>query len=88
MRIWVTVHKDGSLSVQDEGRGIPIDKHKSRSLGLELAMTKLRRGKFNEKAYKVSGGLHGVGLQSSTHCPNGQESKSGAKTKSIPKNTK
>ncbi len=61
-RIWIIVHKDGSISVQDEGRGIPVDKHKSGISGLELAMTKLHAGgKFDEKAYEVSGGLHGVG---------------------------
>jgi DNA gyrase subunit B len=60
--IWVTLGTDGGATIRDNGRGIPVEKHKSGVSALELTMTKLHAGgKFGGGAYKISGGLHGVG---------------------------
>jgi len=63
-KIIVKLNKEGTVTVQDDGRGIPIKEHpKYKKSGLELVMTTLHAGgKFDSQAYKVSGGLHGVGV--------------------------
>jgi topoisomerase-4 subunit B len=63
-KVHVTLFKDGSLQVADDGRGMPVDLHpKEKIPGVELILTKLHAGgKFNDKNYQFSGGLHGVGV--------------------------
>ncbi|MDO9372651.1 MAG: DNA topoisomerase IV subunit B [Gammaproteobacteria bacterium] len=63
-RIEVTLYKDGSLAVSDDGRGMPVDMHPEEKIsGVELILTRLHAGgKFSGKVYRFSGGLHGVGV--------------------------
>ncbi len=63
-RIEVTLYRDGSLGVVDDGRGMPVDRHPQQKIsGVEVILTRLHAGgKFSDKNYRFSGGLHGVGV--------------------------
>src|SRR3989338_4429956 len=63
-KISITINKDGSATIEDDGRGIPVDIHPQLKIpALQVALTKLHAGgKFDKKTYMISGGLHGVGV--------------------------
>ena len=86
--VWIVLNNDGSATVADDGRGIPVDvmPHYKKS-ALEIVMTKLHAGgKFGGSAYKISGGLHGVGASVVNAFPNGCGRKLKGTKKSTPRN--
>ena len=62
--IMISINKDGSATIEDDGRGIPVDMHPTYKVpAVQIALTKLHAGgKFDKKSYEISGGLHGVGI--------------------------
>jgi DNA gyrase subunit B len=63
-KIKISINKDGSATIEDDGRGIPVERHPTYHMpGVQVALTKLHAGgKFDKKSYAISGGLHGVGI--------------------------
>ena len=87
--ISVTINNDGSVTVEDDGRGIPVEVHPDLGFStLQGVMTVLKfGGKFSKGAYQTSGGLHGVGVTVSTSSPNGARWKSAATDTSTSRST-